>query len=325
MENKVFIGSDLHISDRYSGRHVNYLQNCFNILQMYTDEIEKNKVTHIILTGDLVGLREKTLKTREMLLYMMQVLQKWNTMTNGNVYSISGNHDFGSALTDFEVFVSMGLVKKLVQLDVGSVRFHGLDFGYLNRAINVDPDKYNIAITHDDIQVEGITTWYRGGGKGTELSSLTNLKGVELVVAGHIHEPSPRMVSTSIEDEEISLFYTGCPTRPKKDNLWDKSFAILVNTDENDVSLGQVTFNLTPANELFKDTYDDSDDEVGDLIDDNPMVNIEELSKILSELQTYNIGGGGDYKSQIMRVAGIDKEAAELALSYVEKVEMELK
>lgn len=325
-EYRPLIIGDLHISDKYSGRHVNYLENCIEVIQLITEKMRENKVTHLILTGDIIGLSEKNLVRRDTLLYFMKVLQKWNDMTNGNVYSIRGNHDFGSKLTDFEVFTSLGLIKSVDNLDIGGIRFHLIDYGEETRQIEVDKDRYNVAIMHNNMQIEGVTTWFRGGKDGVEVSSLNNLYGVELIVAGHIHNPSVRMVMTSIRDKDIHLFYPGCPTRPTYDrDIWEKCFGVLFNTnDEGDVSLGQVVFELKPASEIFANTYADIEDEVIEE-DTEPTYSLEELSSILAELQNYNIASGEDYKAQIRRVAGIDKEAAELALNYLEKAENKLK
>jgi predicted phosphodiesterase len=322
---KALVVGDLHVSDKYSGRHVDYFRDCVEFLQQITDEMENNKVTHLFLTGDLIGrTTEKNLQSRDSLLYFMKVLQIWNQMTNGHVYSNRGNHDFAKNLTDFEFFVSMGLIKTDDFVDVGAVRFHLIDWGDHTRAVTISEDKYNVAIMHTNLQVEGITTWFRGGNDGVELSTLENLYGIEFVIAGHIHNPSIRVVETSIRDKSVQLFYPGNASRPRYEpNIWEKCFGVLFDTDDKDVSLGQVEFKLRPQNEIFQSTYDDLEEE--DLVDDAPTFNIEQLSSILDELKNYNILGEADYKTQVIKLGGIDKEAVELALNYIEKVEGEMK
>lgn len=321
-----FIIGDLHISDKYSGRHVDYFRDCVDFLSDVTEEIKKNNVTHLFLTGDLIGrTTEKNLQSRDSLMYFMKVLQVWNELTNGNVYSIRGNHDFSEKLTDFEMFVTLGLIKTADYVDVGAIRFHLIDYGDHERSITVDDSKYNVAIMHTNLQIEGVTTWFIGGKDGVELSSLENLYGVDLVVAGHIHTPSLRLVTTSIKDRDISLFYPGNGTRPRYEpNIWDKCYGVLFSTDGVDVQLGQVEFKLKPSHEVFRSTYEDIR-EVDEVIDDAPLFDIEQLSEILQQLNDYNLIGEGDYKSQIIKLGGIDKEAVDLALSYIEKVEAEMK
>lgn len=326
-KNNTLIIGDLHISDRYTGRHVDYWSNCIEVLDMITEAIIDNKVTHVILTGDIVGMNEKNLRHRESLVYLMLVFRKWGELTNGNVYSVKGNHDMDGKMTDFDIFTTLGVIKTAEQLDIGETRFHLMDYGDIRRVIEVDDDKYNIAVVHDNIQVEGLTTWFNGGA-GYELSELKNLYGVSLVVAGHIHEPSIKTVSTTIIDKEISLFYVGNPTRPKYDkNIWNTCFGMLVQDDGTTVGVATVNFNLKPKEELFCKTMDDitTEELLGEDGEEKESgIDIEELSSILEELQRYNIGGGFDYKSQISRVAGLDKEASDLALMYVESVEREL-
>lgn len=323
---KPFIVGDLHISDKYSGRHVDYFQDCVDFLNNITEEMKKNEVTHLILTGDLIGrTTEKNLQSRETLMYFMKVLQVWNDMTGGNVYSVRGNHDFSEKLTDFEMFVTLGLIQTANFIDVGSIRFHFMDYGEHDRAIEYNEDKYNVAVMHTELHVEGITSWFFRSPEGVDLSSLENLYGVDLVIAGHIHNPSVRMVTTTIKDKDISLFYPGNGTRPKYDrNIWTKCFGILFDTDDVDVSMGTVEFDLKPADEIFRSTYEDVEEE--EIVDDStPMFNIEELSTILNQLNHYSIIGDSDYKTQITQLGGIDKEAVELALQYIEVVESEMK
>lgn len=322
---KPLIVGDPHISDKYSGKHVDYFRDCVEFLENVTNTMEQEGTTHLILTGDLIGrTTEKNLQSRDSLLFMMKILQKWNEMTQGQVYSIRGNHDFAKNLTDFEIFVSMGLIKTADYLDVGSIRFHLIDYGQHQRQITVDPEMYNVAIMHTNLQVEGQTNWFRGGNDGVELSTLENLYGVELVIAGHIHNPSTRLVETSIRDKSIKLFYPGNATRPRYEpNIWTKCFFVKFSTDDEGTEVGYVEIKLRESNEIFQTTFDDIDED--EVVEAVPTFDIEQLSAILEELKNYNILGEADYKSQIVKLGGLDKDAVSLALEYVEKIEGEMK
>lgn len=325
-ESRVLIIGDLHISDRYTGKHKDYLANCFECLEMITAKIKEQEITHLFCLGDWVGigLSEKNLRKRETLLVVMKTLQEWNKLTKGHVYSLRGNHDIGSTLTDYDLFLSLGLIKSKHQLDIGSTRFHFFDYGEENRKINISEDKYNIGLFHANLLIEGITTWYRGG-VGVELSTLDNLYGMSMAIAGHIHNPSPKMVATSIRDSDITLFYPGCMTRPKfEPNLWDEAYAMYYKIDDMATIADIVTFKLKPVSEIFTSTFDDKKEDDSDE-ETSPAFDIEALAKVLDELQYYNISGGQDYHSQIMRVAGIDKSAADIALEYLSRVESEFK
>ncbi len=321
--NKILIIGDLHISDRFSGRHKDYLENCFDCLDMIEKSIVDNKITHLICLGDWIGigLAEKNLKERRSLLRLIQVLQKWNKLLNGNVYSLKGNHDIGKNMTDYDFFITMGLLKNVNQLDVGTCRFHMFNYGEETRPIVVDNSKYNVGCFHTNLLIEGLTTWYRGG-VGVELSSLKNLYGMSMAIAGHIHNPSLRLVSTSIGDSDISLFYPGCPTRPRLEpNMWDKCYGVVFSTDELDTQMDVITYDLKPLEEVFttleEDPSKDEDDE------ETVPFDLEALNEILNELQYFNVNSGQDYVSQIKRVAGLDKTAADIALKYLENAESE--
>ena len=318
---KILVIGDLHISDRFSGRHKDYLENCFDCLDMIEKSIIDNKITHLICLGDWIGigLSEKNLKERSALLRLIQVLQKWNKLLNGNVYSLRGNHDIGKNMTDYDFFVSIGLLKNIHQLDVGTCRFHMFNYGEETRPITVDTDKYNVGCFHTNLLIEGLTTWYRGG-VGVELSSLKNLYGISMAVAGHIHNPSLRLVSTSIGDSDISLFYPGCPTRPRLEpNMWDKCYGVVFSTDELDTQMDVITYDLKPLEEVFTTLEEDPSKDVDD--EEEVPFDLEALNEILNELQYFNVNSGQDYVSQIKRVAGIDKTAADIALKYLEDAE----
>lgn len=319
----MLVVGDLHFSDKVTGRHVNYFQNCLNVIEMITNAIVEKQITDLYILGDIVGTTEKNMRSRDALHTLMKTFLTWNNLTKGNVYTLRGNHDIGARTTDFDILVSLGFLKVVDQLDVeNSVRIHGLNYGEEKRVLDIAPDRWNVALAHCNFQVEGQTTWFRAG-EGLELSEMENLYGVDLVIAGHIHNPSQRMCKTSIKDKAISLYYPGCPTRPSRDpNIWDTCFGIVIKADEDSVELDQIIFNLTPATELFASTFDDIQEVDEEDLYSN-LINIEELSSILEELQQYNIGANKDYRSQIKRVAGLDKEAADMALEYIEKVEGE--
>ena len=318
---RVLIVPDLHISDVYSGKHKDYFGNCTECLEKITDVIKTKGITHIYCLGDLVGIKEKNFKSRDALFYFLKVLQTWNTLVNGNVYSLVGNHDVGSAVTDFDFARSIGYIKVVPTLDIDCCRIHGLNYGEERRVIDYADDKYNIALAHANLQVEGETNWFRAG-QGIELSTLENLHGVNIIISGHIHNPSVRMVTTSIRDTDITLFYPGNMTRPSKDNTWDESYGVIIDIQNDNVQLETLKYELTPASELFAQTFDEVEDEEDVYTN---VINIEELTAVLDELQQYNLCGDGDYRDQIMKLAGIDKEAADLALDYISKVEEEIK
>lgn len=316
---------DLHISDKYSGRHVDYFQDCVDFLTDITKQMEQHHVTHLFITGDFVGrTTEKNLKSRDAFLYFLKVLQVWNNMTDGHVYSNRGNHDISETLTDFDCFESLGFVRVPSHVDMGAIRFHLLNYGEHDRQIEVDDSKYNAVIAHSELHVDGLTSWFFRSKEAVDLATLDNLYGADIVIGGHIHTPSVRMVTTQIRDREVSLFYPGNGTRPKYDqNLWTKCYGVLFSTDGENVSLGQVEFTLKPVDQVFRSTFDDYPEEQDD--SQAPVFNVDQLAEILQQLNNYNLIGDGDYKTQVVKLGGLDKDAVDLALKYIAQVEGEMK
>ena len=141
-----------------------------------------------------------------------------------------------------------------------------------------------------------------------------------MAVAGHIHNPSLRLVSTSIGDSDISLFYPGCPTRPRLEpNMWEKCYGVVLTTDDFDTQMDVITYDLKPLEEVFTTLEEDPSKDMDD--EETVPFDLEALNEILNELQYFNVNSGQDYVSQIKRVAGLDKAAADMALRYLEDAE----
>lgn len=318
--------SDLHVSDKPSRVHVDYMRDCIEHLTEITELIRDNNITHVFLLGDLIGrTTERNLQSRGTLMYMMVVLQTWNALTNNQVYSVRGNHDYSTHLTDFEMFVSLGLVRNPSHVDVGSVRFHLVNYGEQERSLDIHPEFYNVALTHTELHVAGMTPWILRSKEAVDIETLDNFYGIDFIIGGHIHIPSPKVVSTYIKDREISLVYPGCKLFTAYErNPWTSTYAIYFDTDENDVKMGQFEFKIRPHDELFNPRKSSNEEEEeDDVLSGAPVLDIAQLSEILSELTQYNLIGDGDYKSQIKRLGGMDKEGVELALQYIEQVEQD--
>lgn len=315
------IVGDLHISDAYTGKHKNYFQNCIDFLNQITAQIVEQKVDILIITGDLIGVKstERMFKSRDALIYFIRVLQNWNKLCE-KVICLEGNHDISDKMGDYTFCKSLGLFENPAYIDVGCTRFHLISYGRIKEPIEFAEGKYNMAVTHDNIVVDGKTNWFFAG-EGYELSELHNLKGVEVVVGGHIHNPSPNFnLETSIDDKPVMLIYPGCGTRPQKEkDIWTAVWGVTFAIDDIDVELGAVKFNLKPASEIFCDTVDEVDITEEDL----STFNIDELTKILDDLNQFNINGSNDVISQVKKFAGVDKEACDLAIEYLNKAGMQ--
>lgn len=358
---KVLILGDLHFSDVYRGRYKDYLKNCTDVCDKITKILEDGHYTHFILTGDMVGVREKNLKHRNTLLTLISYLMVWNRYTNNNVYSLIGNHDLSGNITDFEVFEGMGLIKtsrflqimnkggtdeeykKLLcnreleqiggdrerdetqpvgYIDISGVRYHFVDYGKESLPLKMGENGLaNVVICHNDIQVRGKTTWWKPSKVNYELSEQTNWEGVEVVVAGHIHNPSEEMVTTEIGDSPVTLVYVGCPTRPTKLDTWEFVNGMVIEGAGVESRIQKMTIPLEPLSDLIKEGAEEElPEEVEEQVKES--MTVKQLAEILEEVSKYGLHEN-DIKAQIKRVSKLDTEAGELALKYyIEAEEM---
>lgn len=326
-ERVAFVG-DLHFYDGPARAHKDYFANCKACLDMYTSEFQESKPDYIFLTGDIVGLSERVMRTRVGLSILIAYLQKWAEICNGNLYSIAGNHDYtkGSHLSDFDLLTQLGIIKTAKFVDINALRVHLIDYGKEQEPIFLDPSKHNIALMHADLQIDGLTTWFHAGADSINLASLKNLKGVEYVLAGHIHNPSPRVVSCSIEDENCCLLYLGNASRPRRKDTWTGVWIVYADcSDTGGVDLGKTKLlNLVSPDEIFVEKLSE-DTEGTSEIEDAPVVDLELLTKILDELSPVMMGSHLDYKEQVRRLAGTDQAAAEIAISYLDVADEQAK
>lgn len=316
-----FIG-DLHLSDRVTGRHKDYLANCVEVMDKITETIVSQKLTHLFLCGDLFGTREHTLKTMEARALFFSKFSLWREYLNGNVYSIRGNHDESSKTTDFDVLAATQIIKVTPStgyafVDIGGYRVHMIDYGHDNAEIQLDPEKSNIAVMHSYLQIPGKIDLTNIKG-AVNLSSLVNLKGVDLVVGGHYHEPS-RYQATTIEDKPVNLIYVGCPTRPSASDVWNETFMLVATSTEDgsnyELHESAIVFNLCPIEDLLKPVKDKVED-VEESISRTMMV-----EAVLNDLQNYHIMGGGAYRERLESMRSVDSEAVDLCLKYIDQVQ----
>lgn len=327
---KIGVIGDLHIDDRQVSRYDNYMDCCVAVCESITNIIIHEKLTHLILLGDIVGAsRKHVFASNEARLWFFQILSQWNTLLNGNVYSICGNHDKGSFTTDFDLALGANLLKHPEDLLLGGYKFHFIDYGDDTKAINVDNTRCNVVLMHSYLKIEGKTSFIPYGIKNlVELSDLKNLKGCQLVLAGHLHNPSCVLYETSIEESPISLFYPGCPMRPTMADTWVKTHMYVCETktlENNDYEVCEriVEMQLPDKAKLLRDVLLtnqlDTDEEESESISNLSTSNVEKLTAVLNELRECHLTNGGAYEDQLKKYAILDKPATDLVSQYIEK------
>lgn len=325
---KVLVFGDLHLSCTYEGQHKDYTYECYQAMDNLVNKVKEAKASAVILLGDLIGVNERNIKDRQFLLRVILFFKTLNELTNGNVFSVKGNHDKGD-FSDFDFLLGVGLLKNPSYVDyyrckpsageteddVHEVRFHFVNYGEENRklAMSEEGSYSNIVLGHADYLIDGVTNWYQHKG-GVMLSRLANFKGVELVVSGHIHNPSEQVLSTAIGDKAIDLFYTGAigRTAERINDCWYVIFEYADGSTEYEAEL----FGLSPVNEAFYPKEDfigeDEDEDAKELARQT-----ESLTNLVKEIMEGRMTSG-DLFGQVRAVPGVSDEVKDIACKYLQ-------
>lgn len=328
---KVLIFGDLHISSTFQGKHKDYTFECYENMERIKDIVSKEGAKVVIFLGDIIGVNEKRLRDREFLMRVMNFFNILNKVTNGNVYSVKGNHDMGD-FTDFDFLEGLGLIKNPCYLnyygrqpgnnvdDGLEVRMHLVNYGDEHKSLKLSSDKDNasdIVLGHCDYYIEGVTNWYSAN-SNVNLDSLKNFSGISLVFSGHIHTPSEEILYTTVNNNEIGLFFLGSLGRvaEKYDDCWYLVFDYLKSETgldwETRYDLRYV--GLNPASEIY---YDDADFEYDEESPEFERKNdSDKLMNIVKEIMDSRILTG-DLNSQIDKIPGVSDEVRNIAKRYI--------
>ena len=320
---KVAVCGDLHLSDRAVGRYIDYFANCMEVCGQLTNLLVKERVTHLFFAGDVVGVGDTcNFKTQGGRLAVIQLFRQWNVLCKGHVYSLCGNHDTGASIGDFEILKGADLVKCPNDVEVGGFKFHLVNYGEDNRALDIDPNLVNVAVTHSFFRIENQTNYIPVPG-GTELSDMHNFSGVQVVVNGHIHYPSNGYMQTSINGQDVSLINLGSPTRPSASETYMSVPIMLFESVEDnggfDTNETVAMLNLRDKAELY--TAEKPSAEVAVSSAKEEIANIEELNKILSEVSGIGVNSQLSYKDQLARFANNNNRAVDIAYKYIEQAQ----
>lgn len=323
---KIFIYGDLHLSSTFEGQHINYLEECLYTLDTIKNEVLRERPSAVFFLGDIIGVRERNIKDRRFLRECIRFFMLLNEVTNGNVYAVKGNHDFGD-YSDFDLLVGLDLLKHPQYVDYYGknkleIRFHFVDYGDEKKRIFVPTGEEcsNVVLCHCDVQIPGVTTWYTTR-DGVVLSSLNNWSGVDLVIAGHIHNPSTEIAYTTLNDASVGLFYPGSPARvaERYDNCWYMVFEYNTEAEETDYSAK--LFGLRKVYEVFypKEAFLDYEEE---LVDEKGRT--QSLTNIVKEIMSERMLTG-DLFAQIDVLPSASPEVKLIAKKYLQRAIDEVK
>lgn len=327
----VLIVGDLHFSDVFQGKHKDYLTNSCWVLNQITLKVEEEKPKALLLLGDLVGWMETNVKHREVLAMLCKTLRAWNAVCP--VYAVRGNHDM-KGYPDFNLLADLGLIITsdmcggyfdyygVEGQTIPEVRFHLVDYKNEDKVLQLaENGTSNIVLAHNNFTISGVTNWYQEH-DGIELAMLSSFNGVDMVISGHIHNPSPEIYSTKLPDgTDCMLFYPGCPARPIKDsgNMYESCWYVSVVYNEvmQNTDIIPIQFPLLPSSDIFftDDEFitEQSPDEVAE------QLRREGLQEVLNELVKYRVGTGDPIK-QVENITYASEEAKKCAIGYLQKV-----
>lgn len=322
----VMVIGDLHFSDIYTGKHRSYLENCFWCLGQITKKIEEKQPCALILAGDIVGWSETNVRDRQVFAMFCKILRDWNRICP--VYAVRGNHDM-KGYPDFQFLSEFGLIITSAMCDgyfdyyadvdakIPEVRFHLVDYKTEDKVLNLHTGgASNIVVAHNNFTIDGCTTWYSEH-DGIELSMLQSFTGVDMVISGHIHDPSPEIYAATMSNgESCMLFYPGCPMRPiKTSNIYESCWYVFIHYNGTQTDIGTEEFKLRPVEEVFYDveTFVDekSEDEVAE------QIRKEALKDVLDDLLKYRINQG-DPIEQVLRIPNATDAAKQMAADYLQ-------
>lgn len=328
----VLIFGDLHFSDVHTGKHKNYLASCMTVLAQMEKIIEERKPSAVVLLGDIVGVREINIRSRVVLGQLCKTLQ--NIASKCKLYAVRGNHDSGDYpdyqfLSDLGFFETSEMCKtddtKLGYFDYFAreddqypeIRFHLMDFGCEDKelVLSESDQTSDVVLAHNNFVIQGCTTWYNSK-DGIELCGMDNLKGVHMVVSGHIHNPSPQNFITDMRcGGACELFYPGCPTRPSVDQDYESCWVVRFECKNGTTDWFADDWELASLEDTFitKETFieEKTDEEIADEEERK-----KALKDVLQDIMSCRLGSN-DLESQIRSIPNATEASKEIAVTYL--------
>lgn len=320
MSNSVgLVFGDLHLFDKPVGYHVDYPSCCLDCLNYIDSLITEYKADYVIFTGDLSGaLSARRLQTHGFRLQVIKHFLSYNEKTNGKVYSIRGNHDFATKdLSEYDFLLGLDLIKHSDILVFGNKAIHLLDYGKRVSSLPIVSWGKDILINHEDLGSENAVAWYYAG-DNRKIENCLEYTGIGTILAGHIHSPSPYVISSKIGEYPVDLVYLGCPTRPSLSlkDIWKGVYYAVItehNSQEFDIELKIWDLpSLESTFFVYKKLEDIEEDAKPKLLVDAGAV--KDIRNVLQNLSLYGIGdetiekqifsfAPGEYSDDVRNVA----------------------
>ncbi len=220
----------------------------------------QNKVSAIIIAGDMFDTSRVTIKTRER---VIGLIKKYS---NIDFLYVAGNHDEINFLSDIDEIPNNLKIfnDEWKSFDYGDLTITGINLTSLNQktvydTLNLLKEKINIVVMHG--QVVG----YKSNEKA-EIISIPKLKdkNINYLALGHIHTYSVGKI-----DERGEYAYSGCLEGRGFDELEQKGF-VLLDCENGKVSSEFISFS---SRNFYEVEYD--------------ITNIETVFELINQLKEY--------------------------------------
>lgn len=270
---------DRHIENVYRGQHVNYQANCYWCMDKTVEKVWELEPALYNETGDFIGVRNGVswlAGDRIMLSKTMRFLESLRCPVVIN----RGNHDMHGSedRNDYIFLSSMGYFSNPTQLaengkSIGRMMlespdfkdpetgeplrivFHYVPYGKESEKLDLVEGATNVAVTHYDFRIGAKN--FTQDPEAIDLVNHAPFFGVDLVLNGHIHNPSEPTVYTDASGHSGLFINLGCMARPSIAEDYDFVWCGVVGFRKNELTgQGEVyfdpqVFKLRPASEVF--------------------------------------------------------------------------
>lgn len=305
---------DRHIENVYRGQHINYQENCYWCMDKTVEKVWELEPDLYNEAGDFIGVRTGVSWLSGDRIMLSRTMKFLDSIKAHKVIN-RGNHDLhGSEERNDYIFLSsLGYFDSPTQLAedgkyVGRVMlespdlidpdtneplrvvFHYVPYGKEFEKLDIVEGATNVAVTHNDFRV-GLDN-FTNNPDAIDLKTHQAFFGVDLILNGHIHEPS-RLVSFKTDGGTQSAFMNlGCMARPKRSEDYSFVWCAVLQMRKNpqtglpEVNFEPQEFKLRPASEIFVEETEGS--VVAQVKAEGKQ---EQLSEALEGLRNFNWAG----------------------------------
>lgn len=315
---KVLILGDTHFDDYNPIRYKDYWENCVDVMERIKKLKKLTKATMVIFAGDLLGLRQSTkMASYKVLDTLIQFFKEI-----GPVISLKGNHDFAEH-SAFDFMVKQGYILSVTQvgnqidLPAGKTRLHLVDYGNENYEVDLgDSSTFNTILCHNQVD---LTQSEHHRGQGLFLPEHYNWKEVNLILCGHIHEPSdwskPELLENTLGT--VRRVYLGCPTRTSRRDYYNSVNYVIFDSSTMSMKIDAGVMNLELYDNVFIPTENTLSEEAVETLGLSKDYK-EELANLYDLISANQIVYGG-VEDFIEKIPSVPSHIKQGALKYIEK------